>query len=90
MRVRTTTTVLVAALFITARYAIAQGSLTPPGVPGATLKTLGQVDAAVSGVSNTVVQESADLNAAIAGVSKYQLPPCGQSIPSFRQKTTSF
>lgn len=31
-----------------------QGSLTPPGAPGATMKTLYELDAAIAGVSNTV------------------------------------
>ncbi|MBN2161698.1 MAG: right-handed parallel beta-helix repeat-containing protein [Pontiellaceae bacterium] len=34
----------------------AQGSLTPPGAPGATMKTLDQLDAAIAGVSNQVLQ----------------------------------
>ncbi len=33
-----------------------QGSLTPPGAPGATMKTLAELDAAITGVSNAVEQ----------------------------------
>ena len=33
-----------------------QGSLTPPGAPGATMRTLDEIDASVTGVSNAVAQ----------------------------------
>jgi formylglycine-generating enzyme required for sulfatase activity len=39
----------------------AQGSLTPPGAPGATMKTMDQLDTAISGVSNTVLQVKSDI-----------------------------
>ncbi len=34
--------------------AFGQGSLTPPGAPGATMKTLDELDVAIAGVNNAV------------------------------------
>lgn len=47
---------------------LAQGSLTPPGAPGSTMKTLDQLDVAIAGVSNAVetVEARIDL-ATVAG-----------------------
>jgi parallel beta-helix repeat protein len=49
-----------------------QGSLTPPGAPGATMKTLEEIDAAIAGVSNAVgaVEARIDL-ATVAGDGTY-------------------
>ena len=44
MKARTITPVLTVALLLVTGYAAAQGSLTPPGAPGATMKTLQQVE----------------------------------------------
>ncbi len=38
--------------------ALAQGPLTPPGAPGATMKTMDQLNTAIAGVSNAVSQVS--------------------------------
>jgi parallel beta-helix repeat protein len=47
-----------AAGFLMAESVFAQGSLTPPGAPGATMKTMDQLDIAIAGVSNVVSQVS--------------------------------
>ena len=39
-----------------AAAAFGQGSLTPPGAPTPTMKTLNELDAAIAVVSNTVAQ----------------------------------
>ena len=44
----------------TATLTFAQGSLTPPGAPASTMRTLGQIDAAITGVSNQVKQIEAE------------------------------
>ncbi len=55
---------LTVALVCLVGIAFGQGSLTPPGAPGATMKTLLEIDTAITGVSNAVEQVEARIDLA--------------------------
>lgn len=66
-------TIITTTIICAAGIAFGQGSLTPPGAPAPTMKTLDELDAAIGGVSNAVeaVEARIDL-ATVAGNSTYQ------------------
>ena len=55
-------------MVLSAGVAFGQGSLTPPGAPSPTMKTLDELDAAIAGVGSLVTQEADDLDVAVAEV----------------------
>lgn len=66
------TSIAVAVLCATT-VAFGQGSLTPPGAPGATMKTLNELDNSIAGVSNAVEQVEARIDlATVAAGSGYK------------------
>lgn len=52
---------------------LSQGSLTPPGAPGATMRTLDEIDASITGVANALEQVESRIDlATVAGNATYE------------------
>ena len=67
-----TTTTTIVSLILLACGAHGQGALTPPGAPAPTMKTLGEIDSAITDLDSAVAQVEARIDlATVAGDGTY-------------------